>query len=116
MPGISVMPEPSTTSAPAGTFTLAVAPTSAMRPSRITTVWPGTAGVPLPSITVTPVMAISAPSLETYCFTFWSSVGRCAWAAVRHQDEWQGRERNWSVHGVPTSKCIIIPACRCSAM
>ena len=75
---MSVTPVPSTTSAPLGAFTLLDGPTSAMRPSRITTVWPRTAGPPRPSITVTPVIATRLVSLLTYLRTFSDSVGRCA--------------------------------------
>ena len=43
--------------APAGTCTLAAGPTASMRPSRSSTVWPGRAVVPVPSMSSTSVMA-----------------------------------------------------------
>ena len=53
MPGITVLPVRSMTGAPAGAATLGAAPTSAIRPSRITIVWSCRGGAPVPSITVT---------------------------------------------------------------
>ena len=93
MPGISVMPVPSTTCAPAGTFTFAAGPTSAMRPSRITTVWPGTAGVPLPSITVTPVIAISGAVARHVLLTLSVERRSLCLDRSRRQEQWPGGRR-----------------------
>jgi len=65
MPGISVLPVPSTVAASIGILTVPAGPTSAIIPSRISTVWPGIAGPPVPSMTSTLVIATTGLSTVT---------------------------------------------------
>ena len=57
-PGVTNLPVPSMTRLPLGTLTLARGPTAAIRFPRMTIVASCTGGVPVPSITVAPTMAI----------------------------------------------------------
>src|SRR6516165_1858157 len=56
-PGMRYLPLPSTTRAPPGTPTTSDLPTAVIRSPVTTTVISGRAGVPVASMTVTPVMA-----------------------------------------------------------
>src|SRR3989449_5625443 len=65
--------------APAGTWTDAAGPTSAMRPSRITIVWSGLGAAPVPSTRSTCASATKPESTTTYWRTSVASEsGRCA--------------------------------------
>src|ERR1043166_5197953 len=58
-PGVANLPVASITRAPLGTVTEALGPAAAMRLPRMTIVASGTAGPPLPSISVAPTSAIT---------------------------------------------------------
>jgi hypothetical protein len=62
---MTVWPERSSTSAPAGTRTEPAGPTATMRSPSMTTVWPVRAGAPVPSITFTLVSATTGASTAT---------------------------------------------------
>src|SRR5256885_11872780 len=69
--------------APGGTCTAAAGTTWAMRPSRITTVWSGLGGAPVPSTSSTWVSATTAVSTAVYWRTSAASEsGRCATSAA----------------------------------
>ena len=63
---MTVLPARSIVRAPAGTLTLEAAPTSAMRPFWMTTVWLGFGAAPVPSMTVTFVSATTGSLTLTY--------------------------------------------------
>ena len=65
MPGITVCPGRSRTSAPGGISTAPAGPTAAIRFPSITTVWFVRAPAPVPSMTLTPVRATAGPAMET---------------------------------------------------